>query len=192
LATFTGGGATVMKGSTTMTTEKQRRILDEARSTLRGSKGIHSSDTLDRDALARWSALKKRNEEPPAVPTTPEPPALDWPMMQAWLDSHVAAAIERERTGLLQAVGEFVAEMIEQARRQSKGELADELRALRRDSKNELGDEVRALRIEFCETAAVVAELHTAMAELRCLQIAERTGGAVDVTNWPRPAKPAN
>jgi hypothetical protein len=92
---------------------------------------------------------------------------------------------------VLESVGEFVGEMLDEERQQ-RNKLADEVRALRRDSKNDLGDEVRALRIELCETAAVVAKLRTAMAELRCLQIAERSGGAVDMTNWPRPAKPAN
>jgi hypothetical protein len=171
------------------TAEQRKRVLDEARATLR-SKGLNTTDTLDRDALAQWSALKRarQEDEPPPAASSAEPAPVDWERWQAWLDSHVGAAIEKERQGTLVAVGEFVAEMIEQARRESKN-LVDEAR---RASKNDFADEVRALRIELCETAAVVAELRTAMAELRCLQIAERTNGAVDVTNWPRPPKPAN
>jgi vacuolar-type H+-ATPase subunit H len=181
-----------------MATEKQRRILDEARSTLRSSKGIHSSDSLDRDALATWSALKKAREEPDEPPPVPEPPPapIDWP---AYIGQRITAAIAAERQGTLESIGEFVAEMVDEARRESKS-LVDEARReskslvdeARRASKNDFADEVRSLRIELSETAAVIGELKVALAELRLVQIAERSAGAVDMTNWPRPAKPAN
>jgi hypothetical protein len=89
---------------------------------------------------------------------------------------------------MLESIGEFVADMVDEARRASKN-LVDEAR---RASKNDFADEVRLLRIELCETAAVVSELRVALAELRVIQIAERTNGQVDMTNWPKPAKPAN
>jgi hypothetical protein len=151
-----------------MATEKQRRILDEARSTLRSSsKGLHTVDTLDRDALASWSALKKsrQEQEPPVAPIAPEPP-FDW---AAYIDQRIAAAIERERDWMIHEL------------------LPEIVAAVQNEASVELSFDVRRLNCE-------IAELRASLGELRAILAADRAargiaGPGLDV---PKPATPVN
>jgi hypothetical protein len=153
---------TIMKVITTMTTHKQH-ILDEARATLRSSKGIHS-DTLDRDALAAWSALKKARAEPDEPPPVPEPPPppIDW---APYINQKIAVAIEREREWLLT---EMLPELVA---------------TLRHETSVELSLDVRRLNCELAELRALIGE---AQAMVRADRAARGIASpAIDV---PKPA----
>jgi hypothetical protein len=161
-----------------MTTQQERkRIIDAARATLIGRLDAGEQTTSrcrefsgEPDPLAAWQQRRKRDEpeEPPPVPE-PAPAPIDWPKMQAWLDSHVAAAIERERNWWL---NEFLPPLLAEVQDQSAIELSYDMRKLN----------------------AELAELRAVIGELRALMAADRAarGIAGPVLDLPKPATPPN
>jgi hypothetical protein len=157
-----------------MTTAEQQKILDEARKTLRGRPGgsvLRDFSEGERNALASWSALKRAREEqePPAAASSPEPGTapIDWPTLQAWLDSHMSAAIAAEH-----------AWWIDEALPQLIAMVQDEASV-------ELSLDVRRLNAEIAELRALIGE---AQAILR----ADRAERGIHVPDVPKPAKPVN
>jgi hypothetical protein len=152
-----------------MTTQQERqRILDVARATLR-SNGIHTN-TIDGDALAAWSALKKSREEPePPVSANPEPAPVDWAAWETWVQTRIDAAIEREREWL---INELLPEIVA---------------AVQNEASVELSMDVSRLNCELAELRALIGE---AQAMLRADRAARGIPGPV--IDVPKPATPVN
>jgi hypothetical protein len=149
--------------------QEKQAILRRARETLCGKldAGEWRGPSGERDPLDAWRAgMKKAREEPPAAASAPEPPAIDWQMMQAWLDSHVGAAIEKERQWLLDEL------------------LPQIVAAVQDEASVELSLDVRRLNAELAELRALIGE---AQAMLR----ADR-GIASPVIDLQKPATPPN
>jgi hypothetical protein len=153
------------------TTAEKQAVLRRARETLCGRLDAGNVKTLDRDALDAWRAGMKRarEEEPPVAPIAPEPPALDWEKMQAWLDSHIGAAIEKERNWWLD---ELLPPLLAEVQDQSAIELSYDLRKLN----------------------AELAELRALIGEARALLAADRAARGIPgpVLDVPKPATPPN